>query len=206
VPTRRSVLTLLSAALFAPLAAAPRVWGAARKLLPKGTKRESLVSEDPARLDTRDLELTPLDRFGTMGPTDRDVSLDAWRLELGGLVKHPLSLSYAQLITLPLVERDVLLICPGVFANHGRWKGFSLRPLLFQAEFDRKASRVAIECKGNKIARFPLADVLADKVFLAYAVNGKPLPQRNGFPLRTVAQDVFGSEWVKYVDRITVET
>ncbi|MFH1083362.1 MAG: molybdopterin-dependent oxidoreductase [Pseudomonadota bacterium] len=46
---------------------------------------------------------------------------------------------------------------------------------------------------------------LADKIFLAYQVNGVPLPQKHGFPLRLVAEDHYGHEWVKYVHRITVE-
>ncbi len=191
--------------VLAPFVASVTAWAAARKVLPKGTRRESLVSADPAQIDPRNLDLTPLDRFGTMGPTDRDVSLETWRLELTGRVKHSLSMSYAQLTVLPPLERDVLLICPGVFANYGRWKGFSIRTLLFQAEYDRKATHLVIECKGNKTARFPLADVLADRIFLAYGVNGKLLPQRHGFPLRAVAEDLLGSEWIKYVDRLTVE-
>ena len=50
-----------------------------------------------------------------------------------------------------------------------------------------------------------MADILSDKVFLAYEVNGKALPRKHGFPLRVVAEDHYGSEWVKYVDKITVE-
>jgi len=44
----------------------------------------------------------------------------------------------------------------------------------------------------------------SDKVFLAYEVNGKPLPQRHGFPLRAVAEDSFGYDWVKYVYKVEV--
>jgi len=121
-------------------------------------------------------------------------------------VKRPLSLTYAQITALPAIEREVLLICPGFFANHGRWKGFSLKGLLHQADLDRTAGRVTIEARGQKIARFPLADILSDKVFLAYQANGKELPRKHGSPLRIVAEDYYGSDWVKYVDRIFVET
>ena len=182
-----------------------RAWAASRKVLAKGTKRESLIQENPAALDTTNLEITPLEQFGTMGPTDRVVDLGTWRLEVAGQVKRPLSLTYAQLTALPSIEREVLLICPGFFANHGRWKGVSLKGLLHQADFDRTAARVSIEAKGQKTARFPMDDVLSDKVFLAYQVNGTALPRKHGFPLRVVAEDYYGSDWVKYVDRIAVE-
>lgn len=180
-------------------------WAAGRKVLTKGTNRESLIHENPAALDTTNLEITPLDKFGTMGPTDRVVDLAAWRLEVAGQVKRPLSLTYSELTALPPIEKEVLLICPGFFANHGRWRGISIKALLEQADFDRTAARVAIETRGQKNATFPVADILSDKVFLAYQVNGKELPRKHGFPFRVVAEDYYGSDWVKYVDRITVE-
>jgi DMSO/TMAO reductase YedYZ molybdopterin-dependent catalytic subunit len=193
--------------LLGPLSSAMRrAWAASKKILAKGTKRESLIQEDPAALDTTNLEITPLEEFETMGPTDKVVDLATWRLEVSGKVKRPLSLTYAQLTALPAIEREVLLICPGVFANHGRWKGVSLKGLLHQAEADHSAGRVTIEARGQKTTRFPLTDILSDKVFLAYQVNGKDLPRKHGSPLRVVAEDYYGSDWVKYVDRISVET
>ncbi len=51
----------------------------------------------------------------------------------------------------------------------------------------------------------PVEDLLSNKVFLAYELNGKPLPQRHGFPLRAVAEGYYGYDWVKYVYKVTVE-
>jgi DMSO/TMAO reductase YedYZ molybdopterin-dependent catalytic subunit len=116
-----------------------------------------------------------------------------------------LRLTYAQLTSLPSIEREVLLICPGFFANYGRWKGISIKGLLQQADFDRTAAQVSIEAKGGKTAKYPLADILSDKVFLAYQVNGKELPRKHGFPLRVVAEEYYGSDWVKYVEKVTLE-
>ncbi len=183
-----------------------RGWAAIRKVLVKETKRESLVNENPAALDATNLEITPLEDFGTMGPTDRVVDLNTWRLEVSGHVQRPLSLKYSQLIALPSIERKVLLICPGFFVNYGRWKGVSIKALLQLAELDRTGVQVSIAEKGGKTARYPLADILSEKIFLAYQVNGKDLPRKHGFPLRVVAEDSYGSDWVKYVDKITVET
>ena len=52
-----------------------------------------------------------------MGETDYEVNLDAWRLKVTGHVKTPLSLTYSQMLSLPSIERSVLLICPGFLAN-----------------------------------------------------------------------------------------
>ena len=54
----------------------------------------------------------------------------------------------------------------------------------------------------EKSDKFPIADIRSDKVFLAYQVNGERLPQKHGFPLRIVAEDYYGDEWVKYVYKI----
>ena len=40
------------------------------------------------------------------------------------------------------------------------------------------------------------------RCFWAYQVNGVDLPQKHGFPLRIVAEDYYGDDWVKYVDKI----
>jgi DMSO/TMAO reductase YedYZ molybdopterin-dependent catalytic subunit len=191
--------------LLSPFFSAIRwAWAASRRALVKGTTRESLINEDPAALDATNLEITPLKDFGTMGPTDQVVDRARWHLEVSGQVKRTLRFTYAELTALPSIERSVLLICPGFFANHGLWKGVSINGLLQQADFERTARQVVIQARGGKIATFPLADILSDKVFLAYQVNGEDLPRKHGFPLRVVAEDSFGSEWIKYVDKVSV--
>lgn len=179
-----------------------------RIILPKGTPRESLVDKNPAELDARNLEVTPLENFGTMGLTDHAVRIEQWGFEVDGHVKKPLRLTYEEIKRLPSVERKVLMICPGFFANQGTWKGFSLGALLKLAQAEESVTHVTVRGPGGKYEnsqRYPLEDVLSNKVFLAYEVNGKPLPQRHGFPLRAVAEGYYGYDWVKYVYRVTVE-
>jgi sulfoxide reductase catalytic subunit YedY len=177
-------------------------------ILPKDTPLDELAYKNPAELDTRNLDITPLEDFKTMGITDQKTDLDTWRLKVEGHVEVPLSLTYSQILTFPAIKRDVLLICPGIFANHGRWKGISMSALLQKAKVTDKGTLVNF--KGpegiyEKVEGFPLKDVLSNKVFLAYEVNGKPLPQKHGFPLRVVAEDRFGFTWVKFVHKITVD-
>ena len=177
-------------------------------ILPKGTDRETLIGKNPATLDARNLEPTPLDEFGTMGLTDYAADLDKWRLQVNGEVNKPLRLRYEEITALPAIERNVLLICPGFFANHGTWKGLSIKVLLDSAEAHQGVTHVTIrgpEGRYESLQRYPIEDVLSDKVFLAYQVNGKPLPREHGFPLRTVAEDYYGYDWVKYVCKVTVE-
>jgi len=176
-----------------------------RVILPQGTNLETLKDRNPAHLDTRNLELTPLEDFGTMGLSDHQVDLAEWRLEVGRKAKTPLRVSYAQLQRLPSVERNVLLICPGFFANHGRWRGIAMPALLEMARAEPGITHVRFSGpKGpyEKVEQFPVEDVLSNKVFLSYGVNGQDLPIKNGFPLRVVAEDYYGYTWVKYVFRM----
>ena len=176
-------------------------------ILPKNFPRKELAYKNPADLDTRNLSITPLDDFKTMGITDQKTDLNAWRLSIEGRIERPFFLTYSQILALPAIERNVLLICPGFFANNGRWKGISLVPLLQQAQIKHGATLVAFsgpEGPYEKTESFHLKEILSNEIFLAYAVNGKPLPVKHGFPLRVVAQGHYGFNWVKYVHRIRV--
>jgi len=176
-----------------------------RIILPKGTKMTRLVDRNPADLDTRNLEVIPLTQFETMGLTDHKTDLDTWRLTVAGEVKNPLKLTYDRVLELPSIERKVLLICPGFFTNHGKWKGISVLELFKLAGPESGITHVTFRGppgRYQKTERFPIAEVAANKIFLAYRVNGQALPRKHGFPLRVVAEDHYGSEWVKYVHEV----
>ena len=193
--------------LFSPLAAGLRlVWAKTKKIiLPKGTRMETLVGKDPADLDTRNLNLTPVQEFETMGLSDHQVNLEKWRLEIDGHVHRPLKFTYDQILQMPSIERDVLLICPGFFAYHARWKGISVAKLLETAQVESDVTQIAFtgpQKTYERTEKFPIEDIRSNKVFLAYNVNDDALPKKHGFPLRVVAEDYYGGEWVKYVSKI----
>jgi sulfoxide reductase catalytic subunit YedY len=179
-------------------------WAEAKKILPKGFSKGKLKEMNPAEIDSRNLEIDPLGKFGTMGPTDVAIDLKTYRLKITGKVGTPLSLSYDEILKYPSLTETVLLICPGFFANNGRWTGVDLKNLLLGAEVKKEAQYIDIVGAGEKRARIPLKELHQKKIFLAYRVNGEALPQKHGFPLRLVYEDAYGSDWVKYVDEIVV--
>ena len=186
-----------------------KVYAKAQKvILPKHTTRQSLVHMNPSTLDTRNLSITPLKDFSTMGISDFEVDLDDWRLEVTGHVNIPLALTYSQVSTLPSIERNVLLICPGFFVNHGRWKGISMGKLLETAKVKKGVTKVTFSGENGgyeRVERFPIEDILSNRVFLAYGVNGETLPREHGFPLRVAAEGYYGDDWLKYVYKVTLE-
>jgi sulfoxide reductase catalytic subunit YedY len=211
--TRRQFVLLMSRFLAGlGLAVQPtfsyvgRVFAAApRRLLPKETDLQSLKNEHPTAIDTRELEIMPVERFRTMGATDHAVSLDQWCLEVTGRVHHPLRLTYAEILALPAVEENVLLICPGIFTIHAAWKGVPVHEILKRTGRQEGTTHVTLhgpQGPYEKVEDFKLAEVDSGRVFLAYGVNGRTLPQKHGFPLRVVAADRLGSDWVKFVYKL----
>jgi DMSO/TMAO reductase YedYZ molybdopterin-dependent catalytic subunit len=208
----KSALALIGAlgVLVSPFFSSLRgLYAKTRKIiLPKGTERKSLVNKNPAELDARNLDITPLGDFGTMGLTDHDEEMKVWRLHVEGHVKKPSSLTYEEIRSLPSIKKNVLLICPGFFVNHGRWEGVSLKKIFDICGLKKGATHVTFRGPrgpNENLQRFPIADVLSDKIFLSYKVNDQVLPKKHGFPLRLVAEDYYGFDWIKYVYSVTVE-
>jgi DMSO/TMAO reductase YedYZ molybdopterin-dependent catalytic subunit len=179
-----------------------------KRILPKETDPGMLSSENPEYLDTRNLRIMPLEKFGTMGDADQTIDIDTWRLGVTGAVENQLQLSYDELLKMPAIHHDVLLVCPGFFSYHAKWTGISIQALMKKAGVLSNAEKMVIHGQsehGEKKELFPLSKVKNDEVFLAYAVNGQTLPQKHGFPLRTVAAGHWGSEWIKYVTGLKFE-
>jgi len=213
MPTRRQLLKLFTRLLIGigttaglGLAGASRLWAETKKrILPKKTDLHSLRNENPMYLDTRNLEIMPLEAFDTMGDKDAPFRAETWRLEVLGTVQTSLSLTYAEILALPSIEREVLMVCPGVFVVHGKWKGFALEALMQRAKPSQKVSKVHFYGRsrfGDRKETFGFDDVQSGRVFLAHGVNDQTLPRKHGYPLRVVAEGHWGSHWAKYLYKL----
>jgi sulfoxide reductase catalytic subunit YedY len=202
--TRRKFL--ITSVLIPPFFSkfASTLWAQTKKILPKGFKKEELKNMNPAEIDSRNLDVDPLNKFGTMGPTDVATDIKTYQLKLRGAVDHPLSLSYEQILKLPSVTEVVLLICPGFFSNNGRWAGVSFKTLLQEAKVKKEAKYIDVKGAYEKVVRITLDELDKKRIFLAYRVNGETLPQKHGYPFRLVYEDAYGYDWVKYVEEIVV--
>ncbi|MBN1862557.1 MAG: molybdopterin-dependent oxidoreductase [Dehalococcoidales bacterium] len=146
---------------------------------------------------TEDLHLT--------GSPPEAVDIAAYRLEIDGLVESPLSLNYEDILAYPAVTEVVLLICPGVFQDNAEWTGVPVWRLLEDAGLKAEATRVVFHA-DSYTATLPLDEITGnDSIFLAHTVNEETLPLEHGYPLRLVAEDELGYNWVKWVDRLEVE-
>lgn len=202
--TRRIFLKIGLGTLLIGSKLVSNTWAKAKQLLPKGFSKNQLKEMNPAEIDSRNLEVDSLGQFGTMGPTDVTIDLKTYRLKVTGQVERPLSLSYGEILNYPSLTETVLLICPGFFANNGRWTGVNLKSLLQEAQIKKEAQYIDIVGAHEKRVRIPLKALDQKRIFLAYRVNNETLPQKHGFPLRLVYEDAYGYDWIKYVDEIAV--
>ncbi|HVW36934.1 MAG TPA: molybdopterin-dependent oxidoreductase, partial [Pirellulales bacterium] len=134
-----------------------------------------------------------------------------YRLEIGGLVEHPLSLSLAELRAMPRQQQNTLHHCIQGWTSIGCWGGVRIsdildrcRPLadaryLVFRSFGRheKSGRPYYECIDIRIGRHPQA-------ILAYELNGVALPIQHGAPLRPRFETKLGFKMVKYLRSIEV--
>jgi DMSO/TMAO reductase YedYZ molybdopterin-dependent catalytic subunit len=139
------------------------------------------------------------------GSPPEELDIAAYRLEVSGLVDSPLSLTYEDILAYPAVTEVVLLICPGVFQDNAEWTGVPVWRLLEDAGVEAEAVKVVFHA-DSYTATLPLDEITgSDSIFLAHTVNGETLPLEHGYPLRLVAKDRMGYDWVKWVERLVVE-
>jgi DMSO/TMAO reductase YedYZ molybdopterin-dependent catalytic subunit len=91
----------------------------------------------------------------------------------------------------------------GLISN-ALWKGFPLRDLLEQAGPLSDAARVRLHGVDNYTDTIPLEKAMEPTTLLAYGMNGAPLPDRHGYPLRVIVPGYFGEKHVKWLTRIEV--
>jgi DMSO/TMAO reductase YedYZ molybdopterin-dependent catalytic subunit len=170
--------------------------------------------------------LTPNDKFFTVGHYDKpSIAEKDWALEVSGLVNRPLRFTLQELKARPRQEVIFTLECSG---NHGfpwflggigtaKWAGTPLAPILQEAGvLDRGIEVVFIggdagqeEVRGIKMPQnfarsMSLADAINPHNLLCYEMNGVPLPQAHGFPVRLIAPGWYGIANVKWLQRIEV--
>src|SRR2546425_1340758 len=134
-----------------------------------------------------------------------------WKLQIGGLVQHPTSLSLAELRALPARTQITRHDCVEGWSAIGKWKGVPLAHLLEQVKPLPQARYVVFHCAdsmsdGAQDSRYyesvDLDEATHVQTILAYELNGEPLPVANGAPLRARIERQLGYKHAKYLMRI----
>ncbi|MBI3874655.1 MAG: sulfite oxidase [Verrucomicrobia bacterium] len=154
-----------------------------------------------------------------------EIKADEWKLDIGGFVEKPRTLTLDELKRRPRKELLATLECGGNGASASfmgavanvRWTGTPLAPLLKECGIlkrgievaffgmDEKQEKVREQDFDMKFSRsLALGDALREDILLCWEMNGQPLPREHGFPLRLVVPGWYGITWVKWLARIEV--
>jgi DMSO/TMAO reductase YedYZ molybdopterin-dependent catalytic subunit len=196
-----------------------------------GLRQDPLNCEVPPEL--LDAEPTPTSQFfrrNHFGIPELDPA--PWRLEIGGLVRHRLSLSLDELKRFGSVSTEAVLECAGNgrssyapavegeqwgsgAVGNATWTGVPLADVLDSAGIQPEAVDVVFRGAdegtvdgGTEPITFErslsVAEATSSSVLLAYAMNNEPLPVWHGYPVRLVVPSKYAVASVKWLTSIAV--
>ncbi len=130
------------------------------------------------------------------------VDVQQWRLQIGGTVDHPTTLTYEQIIDFAGTPQTALIDCTGGWYSTQEWHGVRLADLLDLAGVQPEARSVIVRGVTGYHRAFEIN--VAREFMLATHVAGQPLDHGHGFPLRLVAPGHRGFDWIKWITAIEV--
>jgi hypothetical protein len=136
--------------------------------------------------------------------TDPKPHLDpaAWELRIFGAVRAERILRLGDMFKLPPKQVQAVLDCTGGWFTKQIWSGPSVSALLSQAGPTSEARSLVVHSATGYSRRYRLEDV--GELMLATHVGDEALSRGHGYPVRLVAPDHRGYDWVKWVVAIEV--
>ena len=126
-----------------------------------------------------------------------------YRLQVGGLIEKPQSLSLEDLRRLPQETQNARLKCVQCWSSRTEWGGFRFTHLLELAKPQKIAHAVRVDCADKWYEYFTLDQILSPRVLLVLDMAGKPLSARHGAPLRLLDPARYGYKSAKLMTAIT---
>jgi DMSO/TMAO reductase YedYZ molybdopterin-dependent catalytic subunit len=200
---RLSALAVLGAAAGTRLAA----WAARA-----GTRLALAAGEAFRLLKGMPPEVTPNDQWYQVSKNffDPTVDVNKWKLDVTGLVDKELHLSFAEFTkAAPPVERYQTFECisnevGGDLISNAKWKGLRVKDLLDLAGVKPGATTVIWRAADGFSESIALPIALDPETLLAYEMNGVPIPQKHGAPVRVLLLNRYGMKQPKWLVSIEV--
>jgi DMSO/TMAO reductase YedYZ molybdopterin-dependent catalytic subunit len=143
------------------------------------------------------------------------VTTQQWSLRVHGMVGKELNISFKELLNMPMVERDITLMCVsepvgGGYIGNARWQGVLLSDVLRQAKLQSGVSMLATTDVNGMTVGVPSQIALDGRdAMLVVGMNGVPLPQEHGFPVRMVVPGLYGycsaTKWITDMEVTTLD-
>ena len=154
-------------------------------------------------------EITPSEDFYITTYSSDVPSIDAatHTLRVEGLVGSPRVLTMKDIEAMQDKREFVTLECIGnpVGGNaigNALWEGVTLRRVLEKAAPLDGIVKTVLYAGDGYSDSIPYELSLSEDVFLAYRMNGEPLPRQHGYPLRLIVPGIYGMKNVKWLSKI----
>jgi len=139
-----------------------------------------------------------------------------WQLRIHGMVDRETTLSWDELVQLPLFEQYVTIACVsneigGKLVGNAKWTGVRLREVLDMAGVQSGATQLVGRSVDGWTAGMPTAWVMdpAREPMIAVRMNDEPLPPNHGFPARLIVPGLYGyvsaTKWLAELELTTLE-
>jgi DMSO/TMAO reductase YedYZ molybdopterin-dependent catalytic subunit len=149
-------------------------------------------------------DIRPLKPNGDYG-LDDEVDVNAWRLEIDTEAAKPLSLTLADIQSLPRITQITKFYCIEGWSTIVEWTGARF------ADFTRKYFPPGAQLPSYVYMETPdagyyvgldMKSALHPQTLLCYEMNGKPLEDEHGAPLRLVMPVKYGIKNIKRIGLI----
>jgi DMSO/TMAO reductase YedYZ molybdopterin-dependent catalytic subunit len=145
-----------------------------------------------------------------------NVDVETWTLRIHGMVERPVTLTYEELVALPLIEQFVTIACVsnqvgGDLVGNAKWTGVRLRDVLAMAGVQPGASQLVGRSVDGWTAGMPTAWVMdpSREPMIAVQMNEQPLPRLHGYPARLIIPGLYGyvsaTKWLSELELTTME-
>ncbi len=140
---------------------------------------------------------------------DPTVDGKSWNLAVDGQVEHPFTLSYQEVLALPMQKQYESMMCisnevGGQYMSNALWEGVPLVHLLQRAGVKPGASKIVFHAVDNYTDSIHLSKALEPTTLMAVYMNGVPVPENHGFPARMLVPGIYGMKHCKWLTRIEV--
>jgi DMSO/TMAO reductase YedYZ molybdopterin-dependent catalytic subunit len=139
------------------------------------------------------------------------VSAEEWKLEVGGLVENPFTLTWDQFLALPQAEDVSDFHCVTTWSRYdNRWRGVRFKTIA-ELAVPREDARFVL-CTGYDFApgtdipyttNIPLERASEDDVLFVHTWEGQPLPRDHGGPVRIITPRLYawkGTKWIRKIE------
>jgi len=144
------------------------------------------------------------------------VDTAGWTLRIHGMVERETTLTWEQLIALPMFEQYVTISCVsnevgGRLVGNAKWTGVRLRDVLEIAGVQASATQLVGRSVDGWTAGMPTAWVMdpSREPMIALKMNDVPLPPSHGYPARLIVPGLYGyvsaTKWLKELELTTLE-